>query len=91
MNDVDGPLHREKPCPHALGHRDPHRRPLARIRRNLVVNDQDEVGTNRLIPQLNVLPVNKPIIDAREKNLGLNHHCPILLETRKSKTSRLQY
>lgn len=57
----------------------------------LVVNDQDEVGTNRLIPQLNVLPVNKPIIDAREKNLGLNHHCPILLETRKSKTSRLQY
>lgn len=74
-----------------LGHRDPHRRPLARIRRNLVVNDQDEVGTNRLIPQLNVLPVNKPIIDAREKNLGLNHHCPILLETRKSKTSRLQY
>ena len=71
--------------------RDPHRRPLARIRRNLVVNDQDEVGTNRLIPQLNVLPVNETVVDACEKNLGLSHRRPILFETRKSKTSRLQY
>lgn len=61
------------------------------VRGNLVVDDQDEVGTNRLIPQRNILPVNNPIIDACEKNLGLSHRCPILLETRKSKTSRPQY
>ena len=87
MNDVDGPLHREKPCPHALGRRDPHRRPLARIRRNLVVNDQDEVGTNRLIPQLNVLSVNETVVDTCEKDLGLSHGCPILFETHTSGTS----
>lgn len=47
-----------------------------------VVNDQDEVGTNRLIPQLNVLPVNETVIDTCEKDLGLSHFSPILFETR---------
>lgn len=91
MNDIDGPLHREKPCPNAFWRRHPHGCPLARIRRNLVVDDQDEVGTHSLVPLLNVLPVNETVIDTREKDLGLSHGSPILFEIRKSKTSRLQY
>ena len=91
MNDVDGPLHREEPRPNALWRCHPHGRPLARIRRNLIVDDQDEVGTHGFVPQLNVLPVNETVVDACEKNLGLSPRRPILFETRKSKTSRLQY
>ena len=91
MNDVDGLLHREKPCPHAFWRRDPHRRPLARIRRNLVVNDQDEIAAHSLVPQLDILPIDKAVIDSRKENLGLSHRRPILFEARKSKTSRLQY
>ena len=87
MNDVDSPLHREKPCPNAFWRRHPHGCPLARIRRDLIVDDQDEVGTNRLIPQLNVLPVNKPIIDTCKKDPGLSHGSPILFETHTSGTS----
>ena len=64
---------------------------LIGARRNLVVNDQDKIGTNRLIPQLNVLPVNKPVIDTCKKDPGLSHGSPILFETHKSKTSRFQY
>lgn len=81
----------KKPRPNAFWRRHPHGCPLARIRRDLIVDDQNKVGAHGFVPQLNVLPVNEPIIDACEKNLGLSHHCPILLETRKSKTSRLQY
>ena len=91
MNDVDGPLHREKPCPDTIGRRHPHGCPLARIRRNLVVNDQDKVGAYGLIPLLNVLCIDKAVVNSCKKNLGLSHRRPILFEARKSKTSRLQY
>ena len=91
MNDVDGPLHREKPCPSTIGRRHPHGCPLARIRRNPVVDDQDKVGAYGLIPLLNVLCIDKAVIDSRKENLGLSHRYPILLETRKGKTSRLEY
>ena len=39
MNDIDGLLHREKPYPHAFWRRGPHGCPLARIRRDLIVDD----------------------------------------------------
>lgn len=39
INDVDGPLHREKPRPNAFWRRHPHGCPLARIRRDLIVDD----------------------------------------------------
>ena len=87
MNDVNGPLHREKPCPDTLGCRHPHRGPLVSVRGNLVVDDLDKVSTYGLVPQRNILPVNKPIIDACEKNLGLSHGSPILFETHTSGTS----
>ena len=87
MNDVDSPLHREKPRPNAFWHRHPHWCPLARIRRDLIVDDKDKVGTHGFVPQLNVLPVNETVIDTRKKNLGLSHGCPILFETHTSGTS----
>ena len=87
MNDVDGLLYREKPRPNAFWRRHPHGCPLARICRDLIVDDQDKIGTNRLIPQLNVLPVNKPVIDTCKKDPGLSHGCPILSETHTNGTS----
>ena len=87
MNDVDGPLHREKPRPNAFWCRHPHGCPLARIRRDLVVDDQDEVGTHDFVPQFYVLPVNETVVDTCEKDLGLSHGSPILFETHTSGTS----
>ena len=60
---------------------------MARIRRDLIVDDQNKVGAHGFVPQLNVLPVNKPVIDTCKKNLGLSHGCPILFETHTSGTS----
>ena len=91
MNDIDGPLHREKPHPNAFWRRDPHGCPLARIRRDFIVDDLDKVGTHGFVPQLNVMPVNETVIDTCKKDPGLSQGSPILFETRKSKTSRLQY
>ena len=87
MYDVDGLLHREKPCPHAFWRRHPHRGPLASVCHNLIVDDQDKVSTYGLVPQRNILPVNETVIDTREKDPGLSHGCPILFETHTSGTS----